>query len=81
MGAKFRLPRCVPYRYACDLHTNVRLASCAKVITPQNTRDNAKNKENPESLAAVLSGKPLVAFAFDNMIMDVAHPVCVESGK
>ena len=66
------------FRYACDLSTNVRLASCAKVLMPEQRRDTAKDGENPESLATVLSGKPLVAFAFDNMIMDVAEPAVVE---
>mmetsp|Transcript_34780 Transcript_34780/g.98608 ORF Transcript_34780/g.98608 Transcript_34780/m.98608 type:complete len:321 (-) Transcript_34780:371-1333(-) len=67
-------------RYVCDLKTNVRPVSCARVLLENDSKpdDRASMAErHPESLHGVLSGKPLVAFAFDNMAMDVAAPAVV----
>eukprot|EP00873_Tetraselmis_striata_P014093 jgi/Tetstr1/434357/TSEL_023461.t1 len=63
-------------RYACQLATNVSLASPARVDLPSKAKDS--DKDHPESLRGILSGRPLVAIAFNNMVMDVDEPVKVE---
>lgn len=49
-------------QYACKLWANVRLVSPARVL-PNGSRDEG----NPESMATLLGGRPLLAFVFDNM--------------
>lgn len=53
----------------------MRLTTCAKLLCPVASEND--KPPHPESVAAVLAGKPLVAFAFDDMIMEVAEPEIV----
>ncbi len=70
-------------KYACDLWTNVRFVAPARVLSTQPVaqQDNSKgvnkgDQSSLEELCELLSGKPLLCMAFDNMEVSVLC-VCV----
>ena len=62
-------------KYACDLMTNVRLVPPAIVNVPQEDSDNDTNSSkwrgssSSELMSVILGGKPVLAMAFDNMVV------------
>jgi len=65
-------------RYACSLQTNVQCTRAARVTFPdaQDT-DGRQDTSEGDGLQSLLGGKPVAAFAFNNMVMDVEMPVVV----
>lgn len=56
-------------QYACQLQTNIRPSSAAKVSTPGDAKDS-----NLEVMAGVLGGRPILALCFEDMKMKVNAP-------
>lgn len=61
-------------KYSCDLATRVRLVSPAVVqvprpLGPAGAEDSSSCCDGGELMAAVLGGKPLIAMAFDDMVV------------
>lgn len=54
--------------YACQLATNVR------VVRPVTVRVEEQAEGGEESMHAILGGKPVLALAFNNMVMTVDEP-------
>lgn len=64
-------------KYSLHMRANVRLSSPIKVeIPPESARDTTTG-----SLASILTAKPLLCIAFDNMQMDVEAPQKVGKEK
>eukprot|EP00877_Chromochloris_zofingiensis_P000521 jgi/Chrzof1/1046/Cz01g38110.t1 len=59
-------------KYSCALHTNIMPISPIKVELPQ--RDS-NELQSSELLDSVLGGRPVLALAFNNMLMTVEEPV------
>ncbi|KAK9835224.1 hypothetical protein WJX81_007214 [Elliptochloris bilobata] len=53
-------------RYACQLAARIRLSPCAGI------KAERSDQEEPDALAAVLSGRPVLALTFDNLDMRVS---------
>ncbi|GAX75439.1 hypothetical protein CEUSTIGMA_g2883.t1 [Chlamydomonas eustigma] len=70
-------------KYACDLLTCVRPVSPAVVILPkastsqegQGKQGKAGSSSTTELLSSVLNGAPVLALAFEDMVMTVQEPV------
>ncbi|KXZ44270.1 hypothetical protein GPECTOR_70g501 [Gonium pectorale] len=58
-------------RYACDLHTNVRMLPPLALSAPPAGRGE---EDSAECLAMVMSGRPLIALEFAQMEMHVDEP-------
>ncbi len=72
-------------QYACDLFTNVRLVSPARVTVPEGApastaageKGGSKGRSSgTELMSAVLGGRPVVALAFDDMVVSAGGGAC-----
>lgn len=64
-------------KYSLRMRANIRLSSPIKVETPVETKGVADRG----TLSTVLTAKPLLCIAFDNMHMDVGAPQKVVISK